>query len=195
MKRSALAWSVVVIAIAPAACGGAAAPAPSPASKAIAPATSAAPSATQPAPSASSKDVVDTLASLGSFTTLQSALAKAGLADTLKGAGPFTLFAPTDDAFKKVPADKLAAIMADGAKLKAVLAYHVAKNKLAKSALAPMHSLKTMHGDYLAIASGDGGALSVNEAPLADPTEASNGLVYTIDRVLLPPENDDDATP
>lgn len=142
----------------------------------------------------SSKDVVEAMAAAGTFTTLAAALKQAGLVDTLKGPGPYTIFAPTDDAFKKLPQGGLAALMADADKLKALLTYHVVPGKLTTEQLAPMHSVKTVNGEYLAIATLDAGGVTVNDARFGSAMEASNGLVYAVDLVLLPPDDEDTKT-
>ena len=85
------------------------------------------------------QDIVDTAVAAGAFSTLVTAVKAAGLVDTLKGAGPFTVFAPTDDAFKKLPAGTLEAVLADKAKLTAILTYHVVAGKVMASDVVGMH--------------------------------------------------------
>ena len=134
-----------------------------------------------------SKNIVDTAVAAGSFKTLVSLLAQAGLADTLAGPGPFTVFAPTDEAFAKVPADTLAALAADPAKLKAVLLYHVVSGKVSSADAAKLSSATTLNGADLKLTSSDHGLL-VNDASVVTPdVAASNGVIHVIDRVLLPP--------
>lgn len=130
------------------------------------------------------KDIVATAQAAGGFTTLLKAVEKAGLADTLRGQGPFTVFAPTDEAFAKVPKEKLDALLADPAKLKAVLTYHVVPSKvLAKDVKAG--EVKTVQGGALRVATE--GGVRVNDARVVKPDVlASNGVIHVIDTVVLP---------
>ena len=105
--------------------------------------------------SAQAKDIVDTAVGAGTFKTLAAALTAAGLIDTLKGKGPFTVFAPTDEAFAKIPKAQLDALLADKAKLTAVLTYHVVPGKvLAKDVKAG--KVKTVQGSELTVATAGG---------------------------------------
>ena len=134
--------------------------------------------------SAQSKDIVDTAVGAGNFKTLATALTAAGLIDTLKGPGPFTVFAPTDEAFAKVPKAQLDALLADKAKLTAVLTYHVVAGKvMAKDVKAG--KVKTVQGSELTI--GTTGGVTVDAAKvIATDIVADNGVIHVIDSVVLP---------
>ena len=133
---------------------------------------------------AQAKDIVDTAVGAGNFKTLATALQAAGLIDTLKGPGPFTVFAPTDAAFAKVPKAALDALLADKAKLTAVLTYHVVAGKvMAKDVTAG--KVKTVQGSELTI--GTMGGVSVDNAKVtATDIVADNGVIHVIDTVLMP---------
>jgi len=134
--------------------------------------------------SAQAKDIVDTAVSAGQFKTLAAALSAAGLVDTLKGKGPFTVFAPTDAAFAKIPKADLDALLADKAKLTAVLTYHVVGAKvMAKDVKAG--KVKTVQGSELTI--GTTGGVMVDGAKVtATDIVADNGVIHVIDTVVLP---------
>lgn len=130
--------------------------------------------------------VADTLAAQPQLSTLSSLVAKAGLTDTLKGAGPFTIFAPTNDAFSKVPAAALQALANDPVKLKAVLTYHVLPGKVIASDVKNGSS-KTVNGASLAL-SRAGDFVTVEDALVQTPDiSATNGVVHIVDSVLMPP--------
>ena len=134
--------------------------------------------------SAQAKDIVDTAVAAGSFKTLATALQAAGLVDTLKGKGTFTVFAPTDDAFAKVPKADLEALLKDKAKLTAVLTYHVVPGKtMAKDVKAG--KVKTVQGNELTIATAGGVTVDGAKVTTAD-VAASNGVIHVIDTVLIP---------
>ncbi len=131
--------------------------------------------------------LADTLARDPQLSTLNSLVAKAGLADTLKGAGPFTVFAPTNDAFKAVPQKTLDEIAADPARLRAVLSYHVIPAKLESAQVKP-GNVKTAEGGNVAVSKA-GPFVTVGEAMVQTADiAAANGVVHTIDRVLMPPK-------
>ena len=134
--------------------------------------------------SAQAKDIVDTAVGAGTFKTLAAALTAAGLIDTLKGKGPFTVFAPTDEAFAKIPKAQLDALLADKAKLTAVLTYHVVPGKvLAKDVTAG--KVKTVQGSELTVATA--GGVTVNGAKVtATDIVADNGVIHVIDSVVIP---------
>jgi uncharacterized surface protein with fasciclin (FAS1) repeats len=134
--------------------------------------------------SAQAKDIVDTAVSAGTFKTLASALGAAGLVETLKGKGPFTVFAPTDEAFAKIPKADLDKLLADKARLTAVLTYHVIPGKvMAKDVVAG--KVKTVQGSELSI--GVAGGVTVDGAKVtATDIVADNGVIHVIDRVVLP---------
>lgn len=138
--------------------------------------------ATRPSPA----NLADTLARQPELSTLAGLVQKAGLADTLKGTGPFTVFAPTNDAFKALPAKTLADLGSNPARLKAVLAYHVVPAK-ALSADVKAGNVKSVEGSNLAL--GKAGTFVTVEDAMVQEADiaATNGVVHTIDRVLLPP--------
>ena len=134
--------------------------------------------------SAHAKDIVDTAVSAGNFKTLATALQAAGLVDTLKGPGPFTVFAPTDEAFAKVPTADLDALLKDKAKLTAVLTYHVLPAKVMAADVKP-GAVKTVNGQSLTIATA--GGVKVDSAKVtATDIMASNGVIHVIDSVVMP---------
>ena len=111
-----------------------------------------------------------------------------GSTATLGGAGPFTVFAPTDDAFAKLPPKDLDALLGDKAKLAAVLSYHVVPGKLVSKDLAAQKSEKTVQGGDLVIDASAPAAIKIGAATIVTPDlDASNGVVHVIDTVLLPP--------
>ncbi len=130
-------------------------------------------------------NIVDTAKSAGSFNTLVSAVQAAGLADTLKGPGPFTVFAPTDEAFAKIPKDKLDALLKDKAALTKVLTYHVVPGKvMAKDVKAG--EIKTVEGSSLSITT-KGGKVGVDQAKVVKAdVVADNGVIHAIDSVVMP---------
>jgi uncharacterized surface protein with fasciclin (FAS1) repeats len=134
---------------------------------------------------APSKDIVETAKAAGNFTTLTSALNAAGMTDTLTGRGPFTVFAPTDEAFKKLPAGALDALMKDTRRLKAVLSYHVVRAYcLAKDVKAG--EVMTEQGTPL-VASMSSSAMKVNGAEVKQADiVATNGVIHAIDEVIVP---------
>ena len=130
------------------------------------------------------KDIVDTAVAAGNFKTLATALTAAGLIDTLKGKGPFTVFAPTDEAFAKVPKADLDALLADKAKLTAVLTYHVVPGKvMAKDVKAG--KVKTVQGSEITVTTA--GGVMVDKAKVtATDIVADNGVIHVIDSVIMP---------
>jgi uncharacterized surface protein with fasciclin (FAS1) repeats len=138
------------------------------------------------APAGELKDIVDTAVGAGNFTTLAKLLTDAGLIDTLKGAGPFTVFAPTDEAFAKVPKETLDKLGKDKEMLKKVLTYHVVAGKVLAADVKP-GDVPTVAGPTIKITV-DGGKVKVNDANVtATDIMASNGVIHVIDSVLLPP--------
>jgi uncharacterized surface protein with fasciclin (FAS1) repeats len=134
--------------------------------------------------SAQAKDIVDTAVSAGNFKTLATALTAAGLISTLKGPGPFTVFAPTDEAFAKIPKAQLDALLADKAKLTAVLTYHVVAGKvMAKDVKAG--KVKTVQGSELTVTTA-GGVMVDNAKVIGTDIVADNGVIHVIDSVLMP---------
>jgi len=134
------------------------------------------------------KDIVDTAVAAGSFQTLAKALDAAGLVETLKGEGPFTVFAPTDEAFAKLPAGTLDELLKpeNKAKLVSILTYHVVPGKVLASQVVKLNSAKTVNGQDLTIST-EGGAVMVNDAKVVKTDIlCSNGVIHVVDTVLLP---------
>ena len=130
-------------------------------------------------------DIVDTAKSAGSFTTLVAAVQAAGLVDTLKGPGPFTVFAPTDEAFAKIPKAKLDALLKDKAALTKVLTYHVVPGKVMAASVKP-GAVKTVEGSSLMV-SAKGSNVMVDKAKVVKTdVEADNGVIHVIDSVIMP---------
>ena len=134
--------------------------------------------------SAQAADIVDTAIKAGNFKTLVAAVQAAGLVDTLKGKGPFTVFAPTDEAFAKIPKDKLDALLKDKAALSKILTYHVVSGKvMAKDVKAG--NVKTVQGSDITLATT--GGVTVNGAKvIAADVAADNGVIHAIDTVIMP---------
>ena len=134
-------------------------------------------------------DIVDTAVAAGNFNTLVTAVKAAGLVDTLKGKGPYTVFAPTDEAFSKIPAAKLNALLADKEALTKVLTYHVVPGRIMASDLAAkrLTTAKTVQGQSVNIDART--SVKVNQANVetADIV-TSNGVIHVIDSVILPPD-------
>ncbi len=130
------------------------------------------------------KDIVDTAVAAGNFTTLAKALTAAGLVDTLKGPGPFTVFAPTDEAFAKVPKADLEALLADKEKLTAVLTYHVVPGKV-MAADVKAGEVKTVEGSTVTITT-DGGVKVDAANVVKTDIAADNGVIHVIDQVIIP---------
>ena len=133
---------------------------------------------------AQAKDIVDTAVAAGQFNTLATALKAAGLVDTLKGPGPFTVFAPTDEAFAKIPKADLDALLKDKAKLTAVLTYHVVPGTVMSKDVKP-GKVKTVQGSELTVTTSGGVAVDGAKVSAADIV-ASNGVIHVIDSVVLP---------
>lgn len=133
------------------------------------------------------KTVADAAAATPQLSTLARLMNEAGLAATLRAEGPYTVFAPSDEAFKALPAAELQALSTDRERLKAVLSYHVLPTKASSADIAGGES-KTVHGAPLALARA-GGFVTVEEAMVTQADlPASNGVVHVIDRVLMPPK-------
>ena len=132
-------------------------------------------------------DIVDTAVKAGSFNTLVAAVKAAGLVDTLKGAGPFTVFAPTDEAFAKLPNGTVDALLKDIPKLKKILTYHVVSGKVKAADFSlTLKSATTVEGSDVKIDASNGG-VKVNNATVATPdVAADNGVIHIIDTVLIP---------
>lgn len=132
------------------------------------------------------KDLVTVAVEAGNFTTLAKALTAAGLVDALKGEGPFTVFAPTDEAFAKLPKGTLENLLKDKEALKNILLYHVVKGRVAASDVVALTSSPTLSGQSLSIsAKGDNVMINASRVTAVD-IAASNGLIHVIDQVLIP---------
>ena len=134
--------------------------------------------------SVQAKDIVDTAVAAGDFKTLAKALGVAGLVDTLKGKGPFTVFAPTDEAFAKIPKADLDALLKDKAKLTAVLTYHVVPGKV-MAADVKAGKVKTVQGSELTVST-SGGVMVDKAKVIKIDIVADNGVIHVIDTVIMP---------
>jgi transforming growth factor-beta-induced protein len=136
---------------------------------------------------ASAADIVDT-AVAGKFTTLVAAVKAAGLVDTLKGPGPFTVFAPTDEAFAKLPAGTLDSLLKpeNKAKLQSILTYHVVAGKVMAADVVKLTSAKTVEGQSVSIKTMNGGVMVDNAHVTKTDIVTSNGVIHVIDSVILP---------
>jgi uncharacterized surface protein with fasciclin (FAS1) repeats len=141
--------------------------------------------ATKAEPATAKQDIIDTAINAGNFGTLVTAIQAAGLVDTLKGEGPFTVFAPTDDAFAKIPKDKLAALLADKDALTQVLTYHVVPGAVSSSEVSKLDSAKTVQGSSVTIDAADGVKIDNANVVVADIV-TSNGVIHVIDTVIIP---------
>jgi uncharacterized surface protein with fasciclin (FAS1) repeats len=135
-------------------------------------------------------DIVDTAVAAGSFNTLVTAVKAAGLVDTLKSKGPFTVFAPTDDAFAKLPKGTVEGLLKDIPKLKSVLTYHVVSGKVMAADVAKLKTAKTVQGQEIKI---DASKWHLHKNPKINDANvikldvgADNGVIHVIDKVLLP---------
>ncbi|MEH6455529.1 MAG: fasciclin domain-containing protein [Cocleimonas sp.] len=130
-------------------------------------------------------DIVDTAVKAGSFNTLVAAVKAAGLVETLKGEGPFTVFAPTDEAFAKIPADALNSLLADKEALRKVLLYHVVAGKVTAGQVVTLKSAKTVQGSEVMVDASSG--VKINDATVVKAdVMTSNGVIHAIDTVLMP---------
>jgi uncharacterized surface protein with fasciclin (FAS1) repeats len=137
---------------------------------------------------AADKDIVDTAVAAGSFKTLAKALLAADLVQTLKGSGPFTVFAPTDEAFAKLPAGTLETLLKpeNKPKLQRILKAHVVAGKVMAADVVKVSSAKAVSGDTLRIAARDGGVTVDGAKVVKTDIAASNGIIHVIDGVILP---------
>ncbi|HUE45451.1 MAG TPA: fasciclin domain-containing protein [Aestuariivirgaceae bacterium] len=139
---------------------------------------------------AADKDIVDTAVEAGQFTTLAAALEAAGLVETLKGDGPFTVFAPTDEAFAKLPDGTVETLLMpeNRDQLTAILTYHVVPGSVMAADVVTLDEAETVNGEMLDIST-SGDAVMVNDATVtATDIAASNGVIHVVDSVILPPE-------
>lgn len=140
------------------------------------------------AESMADKDIVDIAASAGSFKTLVAAVQAAGLVDALKGEGPLTVFAPTDEAFGKLPEGTVENLLKpeNKDKLVAILTYHVVPGRVTADEVVNLDSAKTLNGRSLKISTKDGNVMVDGARVTATDIMASNGVIHTIDTVVLP---------
>jgi len=140
---------------------------------------------------AADKDIVDTAVAAGQFETLAAALGAAGLVDTLKGDGPFTVFAPTDEAFAKLPAGTVENLLKPENKdqLTAILTYHVVPGNVMAADVVKLSEAETVNGKKVNIKT-EGDNVMINDAKVVSAdVAASNGVIHVIDAVILPPES------
>ena len=135
------------------------------------------------------KDIIEIAIGDNRFTTLVAAVKAADLVETLKGKGPFTVFAPTDDAFKKLPVGTVESLLKDIPTLKNILLFHVVSGKVMAADVVKLNSANTVLGKPVAI-NVTNGKVAVNDANVViTDIEASNGVIHVIDSVLLPPKS------
>ena len=135
------------------------------------------------------QNIIDTAVAAGSFKTLAAALTAAGLVDTLNSAGPFTVFAPTDDAFAKLPEGAVDKLLKDVPKLTAILTYHVLGSKVMAADVMKMDgkTAKTVNGADLKITTQGGVSLNGSVHVTKTDIDCSNGVIHVVDAVLMPP--------
>ena len=134
-------------------------------------------------------DIIDTAVAAGSFKTLAAALTAAGLVETLKGAGPFTVFAPSDDAFAKLPAGTVEGLLKDIPALTKILTYHVVAGKVMAADVMTMDgkAAKTVNGADIKISVKDGVHLNGTSKVVTTDIACTNGVIHVIDSVIMPP--------
>ena len=137
---------------------------------------------------AQGKDIVDTAAAAGQFKTLAAALNAAGLVETLKGPGPFTVFAPTDEAFAKLPKGTLDELLKpeNKARLAAILTYHVVPGKVTAADVVKVKSARTVQGGSIAVNVAGGKVMVDNATLVKTDIAASNGVIHVVDSGLMP---------
>lgn len=137
---------------------------------------------------AQGRDIVDAAVAAGQFKTLAAALQAAGLVETLKGAGPFTVFAPTDEAFAKLPAGTLETLLKpeNKEKLRRILTYHVVAGTVMASDVVKVQSAKAVSGDTITVKVHAGVVHVDNATVTSADVVASNGVIHVIDSVILP---------
>ncbi len=133
------------------------------------------------------EDIVDVAVAAGDFTTLAAALEAAGLVETLKGEGPFTVFAPTDEAFAKLPAGTVEALLQDPEALAAILTYHVVPGEVTSGQVVNLTEATTVNGATIDISTANGKVMINDATVIAADVSASNGVIHVIDTVILPP--------
>lgn len=132
------------------------------------------------------KDIVTTAVDAGSFKTLAAALQAANLVETLKGEGPYTVFAPTDEAFAKLPEGTVEALLNDKEALTQILLYHVVSGKVTSGEVVKLESAKTVEGQEVMIKVSEGSVYINNSKVTSADVMASNGVIHVIDTVLIP---------
>lgn len=132
------------------------------------------------------KNIVETAVSAGKFNTLVTAVKAADLVEVLSGPGPFTVFAPTDDAFAKLPKGTVEALLQNKNQLKAVLTYHVVSGKVMASDVVNLKSAETVNGQQVTIKVKGGTVMVDNAKVVMTDIECSNGVIHVIDAVILP---------
>jgi uncharacterized surface protein with fasciclin (FAS1) repeats len=131
------------------------------------------------------KNIIETAVENPQFSTLVTAIKAADLVETLSGSGPFTVFAPTNEAFEKIPAETLEAVLADKAKLTSILTYHVVSGKVMAADVVSMTEAKTVQGSMVKIDAANG--VMINDSMVTSTDiECSNGVIHVIDTVLMP---------
>ena len=137
---------------------------------------------------AAEKDIVDTAVEAGSFKTLAAALKAADLIETLKGKGPFTVFAPTDEAFAKLPKGTVEELLKpeNKAKLAGILTYHVVAGKVEAKDAVKLKSAKTVNGASFKITASDAGVMVDKAKVVKTDIQCSNGVIHVIDSVIMP---------
>jgi uncharacterized surface protein with fasciclin (FAS1) repeats len=131
-------------------------------------------------------NIVETAINAGTFKTLVKAVQAAGLPETLSGKGPFTVFAPSDEAFAKLPAGTLESLIKDTAKLKSILTFHVVSGKHMAADVIKKTSIKTVQGGDLKISNKNGDVMINDSKIIATDIETDNGIIHVIDTVVLP---------
>jgi len=132
------------------------------------------------------KSIVETAVSAGTFNTLVTAVKAADLVEVLSGPGPFTVFAPTDDAFDKLPEGTIAKLLENKDKLKAILTYHVVPGKVMASDVVNLKSAKTVNGQQITIKVKGGTVMVDNAKVVKTDIDCTNGVIHVIDTVILP---------
>lgn len=133
------------------------------------------------------KDIVTIAVEAGNFKTLAAALTEAGLIETLKGKGPFTVFAPTDEAFSKLPEGTVENLLKDKEALTKVLLYHVVSGEVMAKDVVNLSSAETVEGSNIRIQTADGKVMINNAQVTSADIKASNGVIHVIDTVIMPP--------
>lgn len=141
-----------------------------------------------PAARAAEKDIVDTAIAAGNFKTLVKLVQEAGLVDALRGKGPFTVFAPTDQAFAKLPKATVDALLKDKEALKQVLLYHVVSGNVTSDQVVNLKSAKTLQGSNIKVSTGKGKVRIDKATVVQADIQCTNGVIHVIDTVILPPK-------